>query len=108
LFIGIVLLTGFVHTAKAQGGFINQAQSRFGGLGGGSSGGSDSIGHRTGLEDSITIHFRYLDTSRLASFDSVLYDFNQRISVPWYHITLGNYGTASRSLLFTPNMKPGF
>jgi hypothetical protein len=103
----VIMLAGFVNNAKAQGGFINQAQGRFSGLGGGK-GGGDSIAHRTGLEDSITIHFRYLDTSRFQGFDSVLYDFNKRISVPWTEVNLGNLGTPSRSLLFSPIMKPGF
>jgi hypothetical protein len=101
------MLTCFVNTSKAQGGFIQQAQGRFSGLGGGK-GGGDTIAHRTGLEDSITIHFRYLDTSRFQNFDSSLYDFTKRISVPWYQITLGNFGTPSRSLLFSPILKPGF
>ena len=108
LFVAIgLLLTCFVNTSMAQGGLIRGAQSRFSGMGSGS-GGGDSIAHRTGLEDSITIHFRYLDTSGLRGFDSVLYDFSRRISVPWYHVTLGNYGTASRSLLFDPMMKAGW
>ena len=109
IFIGIVLLmTGFVNTSKAQGGLIRGAQSRFSGLGSGSGGGGDSIAHRTGLEDSITIRFRYLDTSGLRDFDSVLYDFSKKITIPWYHVTLGNLGTASRSLLFEPMMKSGW
>lgn len=108
IFLGtIIMLTCFVNTTKAQGGIINQAKGRFSGMSMGS-GGSDSIGHRTGLEDSITIHFRYLDTSRMQNFDSVLYDFSKKIDQPWYHVTLGNLGTASRSLLFEPIMKAGW
>jgi hypothetical protein len=108
LFIGtLFLLTGFVHTTKAQDDLLRKAQGRFSGMSMGQ-GGSDSIGHRTGLEDSITIRFRFLDTSRLRDFDSSLYDFSQRIPLPWYHINLGNFGTASRSLLFTPETKAGW
>jgi hypothetical protein len=49
----------------------------------------DSIARRTGLEDSITINYRFLDSSRLRKFDSTLYDFTLRYplaalsSIPW-------------------------
>jgi hypothetical protein len=101
------MLTCFVTTAKAQAGIFQKAQGRFSGMSMGS-GGSDSIGHRTGLEDSITILYRFLDTSRLRGFDSVLYDFPSKIGQPWYHVTLGNLGNASRSLLFEPMLKAGW
>jgi hypothetical protein len=68
----MLLLTGFVNSAKAQSDLFRKAQGKFGGMSAGS-GGGDSLAHRTGLEDSITIRFRYLDTSRLQDFDSVLY-----------------------------------
>ncbi|THU40673.1 hypothetical protein FAM09_00735 [Niastella caeni] len=96
-----------MNTTKAQDDLLRKAQGRFSGMTMGQ-GGGDSIAHRTGLEDSITIRFRYMDTSRLQDFDSVLYDFTKRIPLPWYHITLGNFGNASRSLLFTPEMKAGW
>ncbi|HEY8897840.1 MAG TPA: putative porin [Niastella sp.] len=102
----LLLLTCFVNTTKAQSDIFQKAQGRFSGMTMG--GGGDSIAHRTGLEDSITIRFRYLDTAHLRNFDSVLYDFTQRIPGPWYHISLGNLGTATRSLLFTPEMKAGW
>ena len=108
IFLGTVfMLTCFVTSTKAQSGVFQQAQGRFSGMSMGS-GGSDSIGHRTGLEDSITIHFRYLDTSRMAGFDSTIYDFAKKIGIPWYHINLGNLGNANRSLLFEPQMKSGW
>ena len=70
--------------------------------------GNDSLKHRTGLEDSITIRFRYLDTSRLGSFDSVIYDFTRRIPVPAHYYYLGNLGTAANNYLFSTYMKPGW
>lgn len=78
--------------------------------GGGSTGGpfKDSLLHRTGLEDSITIAFRYLDTARFSFLDSSVNDFSKRWHLPWTHIFLGNTGSASRSLVFSPNMKPGW
>lgn len=78
-----------------------------GGFSGGSQG-ADSIAHRTGLEDSITIHFRYLDSSRFLQFDTAVKDFSQFYPLPWHHVDLGNMGTASRSLIFSPIMKAGW
>lgn len=75
------------------------------GAGGGK---GDSIAHRTGLEDSITISFRYLDSSRMRKFDSSITDFTLRFPVPWYHYHLGNVGNATHSLLFPPLMKAGW
>jgi Putative porin len=80
----------------------------FGGRGGGGSVFKDSLIHRTGLEDSATIVYRYLDTSRYNFLDSSVNDFSKRWHLPWTHVFLGNTGTASRSLLFSPNMQPGW
>lgn len=104
---GIVLLAGTINTGYAQDDLLRKAQSRFSGLGG-SGGTGDSIQHRTGLEDSITIRFRFLDTSRLQGFDSLLYDFYQKFPTPWTHVHLGNFGNASRSLLFAPIQEAGW
>ena len=79
-----------------------------GGGGSGSGPFKDSLLHRTGLEDSITIAFRYLDTARFSFLDSSVNDFGKRWHLPWTHIFLGNTGSASRSLLFSPTMKPGW
>jgi hypothetical protein len=68
----------------------------------------DSIARRTGLEDSITINYRSLDSSRLRKFDTVLYDYSLKMPLAWYEINLGNTGTATRSLIYTPEAKSGF
>jgi hypothetical protein len=78
-----------------------------GGLGQGP-GKADTLKHRTGLEDSITINFRYLDTSRLRQFDSSVKDFTKRFPVPWNYVHLGNLGNAARNLIFTPTMQSGW
>jgi hypothetical protein len=82
----------------------------FGGRSGGK--GADSLGHRTGLEDSITITFRYLDTSRYRGFDSSFDDFSKRIPIPADYAFLGNMGNAAHSLIFNPvktaGWDPGF
>ncbi|NCU03709.1 MAG: putative porin [Chitinophagaceae bacterium] len=94
--------------ALAQRG--NLLQRIPGASGGGGGGGpfKDSLLHRTGLEDSITIAFRYLDTARFSFIDSTVNDYSRRWHLPWQHIFLGNTGSASRSLLFSPNMKSGW
>lgn len=71
-------------------------------------GNTDSLKHRTGLEDSITITFRYLDSSALQRFDSSIHDFTSRFPIPAHYIYLGNTGNAARSLIFTPVLKPGW
>lgn len=71
-------------------------------------GGNDSLQHRTGLEDSITITFRYLDSSRLQRFDSSVHDFYDRFPIPPNYAYLGNTGNAARNLIFTPILHAGF
>lgn len=68
----------------------------------------DSIARRTGLEDSITINYRSLDSSRLRKFDTVLYDYSLKMPLAWHEVNLGNTGTATRSLIYTPRAKSGF
>lgn len=74
------------------------------------SGGKDTSGFkkRTGFEDSITISFRYLDSSRFQKFDSSITDFTNRFPIPADYLYLGNTGNAAKSLLFSPNMKAGW
>ncbi|MBC7850143.1 MAG: hypothetical protein H7Y31_10430 [Chitinophagaceae bacterium] len=74
----------------------------------GSLGTQDSLQHRTGLEDSITIRFRYLDSSRLQLFDSSIVDFTRKFPIPWYAITLGNLGNAVENRRFHPIMEAGW
>lgn len=68
----------------------------------------DSIARRTGHEDSITINYRLLDSSRLRKFDSSITDFTKRFPVKWYQANLGNLGTAVTDLVFTPQEKSGW
>lgn len=92
--------------------FTAQAQdptSRFRSLGGGGSKSKDTtLQHRTGLEDSITISFRFMDSSRLRKMDSSLYDFTKRFPVPWNYIFLSNVGNAAHNLIFSGHMQPGW
>ena len=68
----------------------------------------DSLQHRTGLEDSISITFRYFDATRSQSLDESINDFTKRFPIPAQHIYLGNIGSASRSILFSPIMQAGW
>ena len=95
--------------ATAQRDIIRGLGRRVQGAGQGRSGqGNDSIHHRTNLEDSITISFRYLDSTRSYKLDSSISDFSKRYPIPATNIYLGNIGNASRSLLFSPNLISGF
>lgn len=89
------------------GGISNRFK---GGGGGGSRGaaGKDSLKHRTGMEDSITINYRFLDSSRYKKFDSSISDFTKKLLIPASYFTLGNTGSAAKSLLFTPILKAGW
>jgi hypothetical protein len=102
----LILLLGAITDSFGQGGGILRRLPRGGGGGGG--GGNDSLQKRNNLEDSITITFRYLDSSRAQKFDSSITDFTRRFPVPWYHNHLGNVGNATRSLIFSPTMKAGW
>ena len=75
---------------------------------GSNSGGKDSLKHRDNTEDSITIYYRFFDSTRNRFLDSSISDFGLRFPVPSQYVYLGNVGTAAHSLLFNPNLKPGF
>lgn len=104
-FLLFILLLVTVADLYSQQDILNRIPGRSMGS---SQGKGDSIAHRTGLEDSITINYRFLDSSRLRKHDSVLYDFTDKYPVPWHHVHLGNTGTASRSLIYTPREQSGW
>lgn len=70
--------------------------------------GNDSLQKRDRFADSITIYYRYFDSSRIRTIDSSINDFTTRFPLPYYYHNLGNYGTAAESFFFNPLMKPGF
>jgi hypothetical protein len=106
-FILLIILLGS-HSALAQTPLMNRIPR--GGGGGMRSSGSDSIQFekRNFADDSATIRFRYLDTARFRTLDSSITDYFDKVPLDPDHITLGNNGTATRSLLFMPNLKAGF
>ncbi|MFM7671249.1 MAG: putative porin [Bacteroidota bacterium] len=79
---------------------------RFRGAMGG--GGGDSLTKRNKLEDSITIHYRYLGSPTIYLLDSTVNEIDRRFPIrsDWVH--LGNLGTAARPLAFSPRMQVGF
>lgn len=112
-FLLIVIMACLCLPASSQNSLLRKLPGS-GSFGGGRSGGkgADSLAHRTGMEDSITISFRYLDTSRYGRFDSAFSDFSRRFPIPSDYIYLGNTGNAARSLIFNPiktaGWDPGF
>lgn len=87
---------------------LQRLGERFKQLSGSSGGSTDSLRHRDKDEDSITISFRYLDSSRTYKLDSSITDFTRRFPIPATHIYLGNNGNATKSLLFSPEFSSGF
>ena len=110
-----LLVTGLLILSEAtlSQNPLQKLGGRFQGGGGGNrqtigTGSNDSLKHRTNLEDSITISFRYLDSTQNYKLDSSIGDFTRRFPIPATHIYLGNTGTAARSVLFSPNFSTGF
>ena len=98
-------------TSFSQDEGLRRVGNRLQQLGGsitGSSGGTDSLQRRNKHEDSITISFRYLDSTRNYKLDSSIRDHTRKFLIPATNIYLGNIGNASRSLLFSPNFSAGF
>lgn len=104
----LVFLLLLLISLPASAQFGRRGLPSFGGGRSGSTGSTDSLRHRTGLEDSITINFRYLDSSRFQQFDSSVKDFTKRFPIPWHHVSLGNFGNATHSLIFSPTMSAGW
>lgn len=57
---------------------------------------------------SITIHYRLLDDLVDRKLDSSIDDFTRYLPLPAQDVYLGNLGTPAHSLIFSPNMHPGF
>src|SRR4051812_10616790 len=53
--------------------------------------GQDSLKHRDNTEDSITIYFRYFDSTSIRHLDSSINDFTKRYPLPADYVTLGNF-----------------
>ncbi|MBZ5856679.1 putative porin [Flavihumibacter profundi] len=75
---------------------------------GGTSGTKDSLKRRDNLEDSITIRYRYLDTTRLMMLDSSIIDFRARFPIPMDYLHLSNLGSAAKPYAFSPRLTSGW
>ena len=113
-FLSITFIMMLVHLA-AHSQFsdissrLNSAsQSSSSSSSGQSSNNKDSLQHRDRFADSITIFYKYYDSTRTRTIDSSINDFNKRFSFPYTYDNLGNLGTATRSLLFNPILKSGW
>jgi hypothetical protein len=82
--------------------------SRYRSIGGGGKSKDSTLKHRTGKEDSVNISYRFLDSSRLRSLDSSIYDFSQRAVLSNTSFNLGNPGNPAKNLVFSTIMNPGF
>jgi len=74
--------------------------------GGGTTG--DSLQHRNYSDDSVAITFRLPFALQPTRLDTSIRDFTTRFPIPAHHIYLGNLGTATRSVLFLPELKSGW
>lgn len=101
--IALILLAA---TAHAQNPMRRLPGMGGGGMGGGA--GGDSLKRRDNNEDSITIWYKFLDTSRVQRLDSSIVDFYKRFPIPANYTYLGNLGQAARPLGFAPIMKSGW
>lgn len=108
ILFSLVFGLGLFH-AQAQRDILRGIGNRVGGLGNqqGSSG-NDSIKARNKFEDSLTLTFYYLDSSKGYKLDSSINDFTRRYPIPATNIYLGNTGAATRSILFSPQLKAGW
>ena len=64
--------------------------------------------HRDDKKDSITISYKFLDSVRVNRLDSSINNFDKYFSVPSTYQYLGNHGAAAYSLIYQPNLKPGW
>lgn len=119
---GLLFFLGISFLAMAQdpgvrglGGAIGgQLGGQLGGMGGRlrggtmGAGGTDSLKRRNKLEDSITIHYRFLGSAQQLVLDSSVDEIDRRFPLPSGWVHLGNLGTAARPLAFAPSMQAGF
>ncbi len=114
VFILVFIILAADVSAQLPRNILNQAKGRVRGITGATKNNSDTSGNGSGFErrndlaDSITISYRYLDSLKSNRLDSTLNDFNKYFSIPAQYLTLGNNGSASYPILFTPQLKAGW
>ena len=105
--LGSILFLLLLNNAFAQEQLINKVSSL---KGRSFRGTNDTIGfeHRNDLKDSISISYKYLDSTNRRTIDSSVNDFDKYFSVPSSYQYLGNNGAAAFPLIFQPFAKPGW
>ncbi len=106
-FFGSILFSSLFTIAFAQEPVLKSLQ----GFKNAASGGrKDTIGfeHRNDLKDSISISYKYLDSTNKRTIDSSVNDFDKYFSVPSSYQYMGNNGAAAFALIFQPFAKPGW
>lgn len=68
----------------------------------------DSLLHRTGFEDSVTVLYYTIANPDWKLLDTTIDDFFRRWPVPWSSVSNGNYGSAVLPLVFQPFMRAGW
>jgi hypothetical protein len=113
--VALMLLFFFSVSAlaqrPAQGRRSNQSMPGSGvfNQGGGSAGPfKDSLLHRTGFEDSVTVIYQTIRNAEWKTLDTAVNDFLKRWPVAWQSLSTGNHGSAVVSQFFQPIMKAGW
>jgi hypothetical protein len=70
--------------------------------------GGDSLRSRSKDAETLSLNYYFLDSSRAHHIDSSIVDYTNYYPIPATHIYLGNTGTATRSILYAPDLKAGF
>jgi hypothetical protein len=103
-----IIFLWLVCTGGALRAQINTSRLPVGGGGGASRMQLDTSKHDH-EPDTLTLRFRYLGEPTDFLLDSTIADFSLNyLGVPATYMNLGNNGSASRNMVFTPRMAPGF
>ncbi len=77
-------------------------------IGPNNSSGGDTLQQRDSNEDSITIYYKMFDSTRVRFIDSSISNFYIRFGLPFDYLYLNQYAGAARSVVFNPNVNPGY
>ncbi|MDB5203764.1 MAG: hypothetical protein JWQ27_3173 [Ferruginibacter sp.] len=69
---------------------------------------TNMLGFEHRKDDSLTLTYRYIDSTSRHTLDSSVNDFDNYYPVPSSYLYLGNNGAAAKSLIFKPYSKPGW
>lgn len=112
IFILLACIFFYMNNVQAQDNDLPGTLNRYSNGGRPLSQSSDTtdqkLEHRDQYADSITITYRYWDSTHINLIDSSISDYYTRFPVPYNYIDLGNFGNAARNIIFTPFMKPGW